>query len=52
MTYKKFRVKRKRIHTAKWDRCVKKVRKQGKAVNPFAVCTKALGKGSYIKKRK
>lgn len=51
MAYLKIK-RRKRIHTAKWDRCVKKVRAKGTAINPFSVCTKALGKESFIKKRK
>mgnify|MGYP003333525846 CR=1 FL=1 len=28
---------------AKWDSCVKKVKKSGTADNPYAVCTKSLG---------
>jgi len=36
---------RKGKHTAKWDRCVAKA--GGK--NPYAVCTAALGKGSFTK---
>ena len=34
---------RKKVHTAKWDRCVKDVRKKGTAVDPYAVCTAAMG---------
>lgn len=49
----KYTIKRKRrIHTAKWDSCVKKVKRKGTAVNPFAVCTSRLGKESFTKKRK
>ena len=40
-----------KIHTAKWDSCVKDVRKKGTAVNPYAVCTSKLGKKSFLKKR-
>lgn len=32
-------------HTAKFDRCVRDVKRSGGAVNPYAVCTRALGKG-------
>jgi hypothetical protein len=42
--------KRRKVHTTKWDRCVKKVSKKGTAVNPYAVCTKRLGKKSFINK--
>jgi hypothetical protein len=38
---------RKRLHSAKWDRCVRKVSRKGTAVSPYAVCTKALGKKSF-----
>jgi hypothetical protein len=34
---------RKRVHTAKWDRCVKEVRQRGTAADPYAVCTAAMG---------
>lgn len=33
----------KKVHTAKWDRCVKEVRKRGTAADPYAVCTAAMG---------
>lgn len=36
---------------AKLERCVKKVKAQGKAVNPWAVCNAAL-KGDGKKKEK
>jgi len=39
--------KRKKIHSAKWDRCVKDVRKKGTAVNEYAVCTSKLKKKSF-----
>jgi hypothetical protein len=41
---------RRRIHTAKWDSCVKKVGKSGTAYNPYAVCTKRLGRKSFRQK--
>lgn len=34
---------RKFVHTAKWDRCVREVRKRGTAADPYAVCTAAMG---------
>jgi hypothetical protein len=45
------RSKKGRIHTVKWDRCVKKVRKRSKGkYNPYAVCTAVLGEeGSVLK---
>lgn len=43
-------VKGKRIHTKKWQSCVKKVKKKGGDYNPFAVCTASIGKkGSILK---
>jgi hypothetical protein len=30
-------------HSAKWRRCVRKVKKRGGAASPYAVCTKAVG---------
>jgi hypothetical protein len=42
--------RRKRIHTAKWDRCVKKVKAKGTAVSPYAVCTAKLKGKSFLKK--
>lgn len=44
------------VHSAKWDRCVKKVRAKGKVASPEAICTKSVGKkvggavGAYEKK--
>lgn len=32
----------KRKHSAKWDQCVRDVKKRGTAVSPHAVCTAAL----------
>ena len=34
-------------HSAKWDRCVAKVKKPKRAVDPFAVCTKSLGSRAF-----
>jgi len=49
----KYAIQRKRrIHTVKWDSCVRKVKRKGTAVNPFAVCTSQLGKSSFTKKIK
>lgn len=45
-----YKTKRKRIHTKKWDKCVKDVRAKGTTYNEYAVCTKALGKKSFKKK--
>jgi len=44
----KIKTKRK-MHSVKWDRCVKKVSRKRTAINPFAVCTKRLGKKSFAK---
>jgi hypothetical protein len=38
---------RRSIHSAKWDRCVKDVKRKGTAVDPYAVCTAALGELSF-----
>ncbi len=37
------------VHTAKWDRCVRKVSSRGAAADPAAVCTAALGERKSIK---
>jgi hypothetical protein len=42
-------VRGRKIHTAKWDRCVVGVRKKGIG-NPYAICTASLGKESFLKK--
>lgn len=39
--------KRKKVHSAEWDECVKKVKRKGIAYNPYAVCTSSLGKKSF-----
>lgn len=36
-------------HTKKFDDCVAKVRKKGGAIDPYAICQKALGTRSYVK---
>jgi len=41
--------KRKKVHTAKWDKCVSDVEAKQTSVNPYAVCTKSLGKKSFLK---
>ena len=38
------------IHTAKFHRCVIKVKKSGSAVNPYAVCMSSLGSKKAVKK--
>jgi hypothetical protein len=38
------------IHTAKWKRCVKKVKKNSPDVDPYAVCTDSIGYEGSIKK--
>lgn len=40
-----------RKHSAKWDRCVREVKRRGTAVDPYAVCTAALGELSRRKRR-
>lgn len=37
------------IHTAKWDRCTKKVRARGGPYNEYAVCTASVGYEGSIK---
>lgn len=45
-----YKIKKKsKIHTNKFDRCVKKVENRGDPVNPFALCQKSL-KEKAIKK--
>jgi len=46
-------VKGKRLHTKKWQRCVRKVKMKDKGVNPFAVCSYSIGyKGSILKQHR
>lgn len=49
--------KDKRVHTKKWDRCVKKVEEKNKEnntdYNPYAVCQSSIGyEGSILKKHR
>jgi hypothetical protein len=39
-----------KVHTAKWDKCVKKVKRKHTAVNPYAVCTASLKEKSFRKR--
>lgn len=41
----------KRRHIAKWDRCIRDVKRSSSAANPYAVCTRTLGKGVRHSKR-
>lgn len=45
-----YKTKRKKVHTEKFDRCVRDVKKKGTAVSAYAVCTKSLGKKAFLKK--
>jgi len=46
-------VKKKRLHTKKWQRCVRKVKMKDKGINPFAVCSYSIGyKGSILKQHR
>ena len=48
-----FKVKRKKVRSLAFDRCVEKVRKKDRKVrNPFAICTKSLGKKAFVKEKK
>jgi len=40
---------RKHIHTAKFERCVRKVSKRGSAADPYAVCTAGIGYRGSLK---
>jgi len=40
---------KKSIHTAKWDRCVKKVTARGTG-NAYAICSASLGRAGTFKK--
>jgi hypothetical protein len=46
--------KKEKVHTKKWDRCVKKVEEKNKEnntdYNPYAVCQKSIGYEGSIKK--
>lgn len=39
-----------RRHSRKWDHCVQQVKRRGAAVDPYAVCTAALGELSLRKR--
>jgi len=43
------RKKRLKVHTKKWDRLVRKLRKEGKVKSPEAVATATLGPKSFLK---
>lgn len=42
--------KKDKVHTKKWDRCVKKLKEKGGVDSPEAVCTKSLGYEDSVKK--
>lgn len=42
---------RRAVHTKKFDRCVREVRRRGGAANPYAVCSAELGERGSVKKR-
>ncbi len=49
----KVKSKRKKVRSPAFDRCVEKVKKKDSKVrNPFAICTKSLGKKAFIQKEK
>lgn len=37
-------------HTAKFDRCVESIKRSGSPVNPYAVCSTAIGYAGSVKK--
>jgi len=39
----------KSIHTAKWDRCVKKVKEKSPDANPYAICSSSIDDGGVKK---
>ncbi len=43
-------VEKDKVHTKKWDRCVKKLKEKGGVDSPEAVCTKSLGYEDSVKK--
>jgi hypothetical protein len=43
-------VEKDKVHTKKWDRCVKKLKEKGGVDSPEAVCTKSLGYEGSVKK--
>jgi len=46
---KKKRKKRLKVHSKKWHRLVRKLKKEGKVKSPEAVATAKLGAKSYLK---
>lgn len=45
-----YKIKSKRIHTKKFDDCVKDVKRKGGNYNAYAVCENSIGyKGSVLK---
>lgn len=41
---------RRSVHTPKFDRCVQSVKRSGSPVNPYAVCSSAIGYEGSVKK--
>ena len=46
-----FGVKKKKVRSASFERCVRKVKKEKGVKNPFAVCQSALGKKAFVQKK-
>lgn len=42
---------KRKLHSTSWDRCVQAVKRRGKAMNPYAVCTAALKEMSFRQKK-
>jgi len=40
---------KKSVHTAKWDRCVKKVKEKSPDVDPYAICSSSIQDGGVKK---
>lgn len=45
-----YKLKTKKVHSVKWDSCVKDVKAKESSVNPYAVCTSSLKEKSFTKK--
>jgi hypothetical protein len=45
------RKRRRPVHTARFDKCVKDVKRTGSAENPYAVCEASLGEKRAVLKR-
>jgi len=43
---------RRKVHTAKFDRCVEAMSERGSAVDPYAVCQASLGESAILKKHR